>query len=115
MPELNSALFEPLTRIENACRRASNIMLNAPSLPPRENELMPEKFRKSETPRKHSRPRSKLRHQGGKVFGPSVAMSFNGHSSTQIPAVKLTSGVCGPVVGAIAEPDARHRLSAFSH
>jgi uncharacterized coiled-coil DUF342 family protein len=33
-------LFEPLTRIENACRRASNIMLNAPTLPPQENELI---------------------------------------------------------------------------
>jgi hypothetical protein len=40
MPKLNSALFEPLKRIENACRRASNIMLNAPSLAPRENELI---------------------------------------------------------------------------
>ena len=29
MPELNPALFDPLTRIENACRRASNIMLTA--------------------------------------------------------------------------------------
>jgi hypothetical protein len=34
------AFFDPPTRIENACRRASNIMLNAPSLPPRENELI---------------------------------------------------------------------------
>jgi hypothetical protein len=34
------ALFEPLTRIENACRRASNIMLTAPTLPPQENELV---------------------------------------------------------------------------
>jgi hypothetical protein len=40
MPKLNPALFEPLTRIENACRRASNIMLNAPTLPPRDNELI---------------------------------------------------------------------------
>ena len=40
MPMLNPALFDPLTRIENSCRRASNIMLNAPSLPPRENELI---------------------------------------------------------------------------
>jgi hypothetical protein len=40
MQNLNSALFEPLKRIENACRRASNIMLNAPSLAPRENELI---------------------------------------------------------------------------
>jgi hypothetical protein len=40
MPNLNPALFEPLTRIENACLRASNIMLNAPSSPPRENELI---------------------------------------------------------------------------
>src|SRR6267143_5392248 len=28
-PELNPALFDPLARIENACRRASNIMLTA--------------------------------------------------------------------------------------
>ena len=40
MPKLNPVLFEPLTRIENACRRASNIMLNAPTLAPRENELI---------------------------------------------------------------------------
>jgi hypothetical protein len=39
MPELNPALFDPLTRIENACRRASNIMLTAPD-PPRENEMV---------------------------------------------------------------------------
>jgi hypothetical protein len=37
MPKLNPALFDPLTRIENACRRASNIMLIAPD-PPRENK-----------------------------------------------------------------------------
>jgi hypothetical protein len=39
MPELNPALFDPLTRIENACRRASNIMLTAPD-PPRDNEMV---------------------------------------------------------------------------
>jgi len=39
MPELNPALFDPLTRIENACRRASNIMLTAVD-PPRENEMV---------------------------------------------------------------------------
>ncbi len=39
MPELNPALFDPLTRIENACRRASNIMLTAPD-PPRGNEMV---------------------------------------------------------------------------
>ena len=39
MPELNPAFFDPLTRIENACRRASNIMLTAPD-PPRENEMV---------------------------------------------------------------------------
>ena len=39
MPKLNPALFDPLTRIENACRRASNIMLTAPE-PPRENKLV---------------------------------------------------------------------------
>jgi hypothetical protein len=37
MPKLNPTLFDPLTRIENACRRASNIMLTAPD-PPRESE-----------------------------------------------------------------------------
>jgi hypothetical protein len=40
MPMLNPTLFEPLKRIENACRRASGIMLTAPSLTPRENELV---------------------------------------------------------------------------
>jgi hypothetical protein len=40
MPKLNPALFEPLTRIENACRRASGVMLNTPSLSPPENELV---------------------------------------------------------------------------
>src|SRR5438445_12653616 len=39
MPKLNPALFDSLTRIENACRRASNIMLTAPD-PPRENEMV---------------------------------------------------------------------------
>jgi hypothetical protein len=39
MPEINPALFDPLTRIENACRRASNIMLTALD-PPRENEMV---------------------------------------------------------------------------
>ena len=39
MPELNPALFDPLTRVENACRRASNIMLTAPD-PPRDNEMV---------------------------------------------------------------------------
>ena len=39
MPKLNPALFDPLTRIENACRRASNIMLTAPD-PPRDNEMV---------------------------------------------------------------------------
>jgi hypothetical protein len=39
MAELNPDLFNPLTRIENACRRASNIMLTAPD-PPRENEMV---------------------------------------------------------------------------
>ena len=38
MPELNRALFDPLTRIKNACCRASN-MLTAPD-PPRENEMV---------------------------------------------------------------------------
>ena len=39
MPKLNPALFDPLTRIENACRRASNIMFTAPN-PQRENKLV---------------------------------------------------------------------------
>ena len=39
LAELNPDLFNPLTRIENACRRASNIMLTAPD-PPRENEMV---------------------------------------------------------------------------
>ena len=39
MPKLNFPLFDPLTRIDNACRRASNIMLTAPD-PPRENEMV---------------------------------------------------------------------------
>jgi len=38
--ELNPALFEPLTRIENACRRVSGVMLNASSLTPRNSELV---------------------------------------------------------------------------
>jgi hypothetical protein len=40
MPKLNPALFEPLTRIENACRRVSEIMLTAPHLAPKDNELV---------------------------------------------------------------------------
>jgi len=39
MPKITPALFDPLTRIENACRRASNIMLTAPD-PPRDNEMV---------------------------------------------------------------------------
>jgi hypothetical protein len=39
LPELNPALFDPLTRIENACRRASKIMLTAPDTP-RDNEMV---------------------------------------------------------------------------
>jgi hypothetical protein len=38
-PELNPALFDPLTRIESACRRASNIMLTAVD-PPRESKRL---------------------------------------------------------------------------
>jgi hypothetical protein len=38
MPKLNPALFDPLARIENACRRASGIMLTAPN-PPKDCEL----------------------------------------------------------------------------
>src|SRR5438132_13802536 len=40
MPKLNPALFEPLTRIENACRRVSGVMLNAPNLTPKDSELV---------------------------------------------------------------------------
>ena len=40
MPKLNPTLFEPLTRIENVARRAVGIMLTAPSLSPKENELV---------------------------------------------------------------------------
>jgi hypothetical protein len=39
MPKLNPALFDPLTRIENACRRASGIMLTAPN-PPKDCRLV---------------------------------------------------------------------------
>ena len=40
MPKLNPALFEPLKRVENAADRVAGVMLNAPSLSPRENELV---------------------------------------------------------------------------
>jgi hypothetical protein len=40
MPELNPTLFEPLTRIENACRRVSGVMLTAPNLAPKEIDLV---------------------------------------------------------------------------
>jgi len=40
MPRLNSALFDPLTRIENACRRVSGVMLTAPNLAPKDSELV---------------------------------------------------------------------------
>jgi hypothetical protein len=40
MPNLNPALFEPLTRIENACRRVSGVMLIASSIPPKDIELV---------------------------------------------------------------------------
>jgi hypothetical protein len=36
----NPALFEPLRRIENACRRASGIMVTASDLPPKDIELV---------------------------------------------------------------------------
>ncbi len=39
MPKVNPALFDPLTRIENACRRASGIMLTAPN-PPKDCQLV---------------------------------------------------------------------------
>jgi hypothetical protein len=38
MPKVNPALFDPLTRIENACRRTSGIMLTAPN-PPKDCNL----------------------------------------------------------------------------
>jgi hypothetical protein len=37
---VNSTLFEPLKRIENACRRVSGIMLTASNLPPKDIELI---------------------------------------------------------------------------
>ena len=40
MLNLNSALFEPLTRIENACRRVSGVMLTAPNIAPKDIELV---------------------------------------------------------------------------
>ena len=60
MPKLNPALFEPLTRIENAARRAVGIMLTAPSLSPKENELVAKEIRESVPRSKRSRPRLKL-------------------------------------------------------
>jgi hypothetical protein len=39
MPKLNSALFDLLTRIENACRRVSGIMLAAPN-PPKDSKAV---------------------------------------------------------------------------
>ena len=39
MPKLNPALFDPLTRIENACRRVSGIMLTAPN-PPKDSKAV---------------------------------------------------------------------------
>jgi hypothetical protein len=40
MPKLNPALFEPLARIENACRRVSGVMLTASNLAPKEIDLV---------------------------------------------------------------------------
>jgi hypothetical protein len=40
MPEHKPALFQPLTGIENACRRVSGIMLTASNLPPKDSELI---------------------------------------------------------------------------
>jgi hypothetical protein len=40
MPKLNPAIFDPLTRIENACRRVSGVMLIASSIPPKDIELV---------------------------------------------------------------------------
>jgi hypothetical protein len=50
MPKLNPALFEPLARIENACRRVSGVMLTASNLAPKEIDLVQrEIFRRSGT------------------------------------------------------------------
>ena len=40
MPKLNPALFEPLTRIENACCRVSGVILTAPNLAPKGIDLV---------------------------------------------------------------------------
>src|SRR5260221_4511091 len=40
MPKLNPALFEPLTRIENACRRGSGGMLNPSNVSPKNIDLV---------------------------------------------------------------------------
>ncbi len=40
MPKLNPALFEPLTRIENACRRVSGVMLTASNVAPKDIDLV---------------------------------------------------------------------------
>ena len=48
MPKVNPALFDPLIRIENAARRASGIRLTAPSLLPRETELVRREIREIE-------------------------------------------------------------------
>jgi hypothetical protein len=40
MPKLNPALFQPLTRIENACRRVFGVMLTASSMPPKDIGLV---------------------------------------------------------------------------
>ena len=45
MPKLNRALFDPLTRTENACQRVSGIMLNASNLPPKDIELVRREIR----------------------------------------------------------------------
>ncbi len=40
MPKLTPALFDPLKRIENAVESRGRVMLNAPNLSPKENELV---------------------------------------------------------------------------
>ncbi len=40
MLKLNPALFEPLTRIENACRRVSGVMLTALNVAPKDIDLV---------------------------------------------------------------------------
>jgi hypothetical protein len=60
IPKCNAALFGPLTRIENAGQRASNIMLTASNLPPRENELIARGIQEKRDALEPSKLRSRL-------------------------------------------------------